>query len=296
MNKTIIVTDSNSGITQEEGKKLGIYVIPMPFTINSEEYLEEVSITQEKFFEFLEKGADVKTSQPSEYYLEDLWNKLLKDYENVVYIPMTSGLSSICENAKQYAKKYNGKVLVVDNLRISAPQKISVYEAVQMVKKGKSAAEIKEYLEERKDKYSIYITLKTLKYLRRGGRITPTVAALGDMLKLKPILYSRGLRFDKFAIARTFKQAKKKMIDKIKKDLETEFKEEYQQGKIAMLIAYSKIKDEALQFKEEIEKEFPNMKVLYVDPLSLSIACHTGAGTLGIGICVCDYLANVERS
>ncbi len=293
MSKTIIVTDSNSGITQEEGKKLGIYVIPMPFTINGEEFLEEISITQDKFFELLENDVDVKTSQPSEYYLEELWTKLLKDYECVIYIPMTSGLSGTCENAKQYAKKYDGKVLVVDNLRISVPQKISVYEAVKMVNQGKSPIEIKNYLEARKDKYSIYITLSTLKYLRKGGRLTPAAAALGDMFKLKPILYSRGQRFDKCAITRSMNQAKKKMINKIKEDLKTEFKEEYQQGKIAMLVAYSKIEDEALKFKAEIEKEFPNMKVLYIDPLSLSIACHTGAGTLGIGICVCDYLDNI---
>ncbi len=291
--KTIIVTDSNSGITQEEGKNLGIFVIPMPFTIDGKEYLEEITISQEQFFELLENGADVKTSQPSEYYLEELWTELLKDYESVVYIPMTSGLSATCENAKQYAKKFDGKVLVVDNLRISAPQKISVYEAAQMVKQGKSAVEIKDYLEYRKDKYSIYIALSTLKYLRKGGRITPTAAALGDMIKLKPILSSRGQSFDKFAIAMSFSQAKKKMINKVKEDLETEFKEEYNQGKMALLIAYSKIKDEALKFKAEIEKEFPGMKVLYVDPLSLSIACHTGAGTLGIGICVCDYLDKV---
>ncbi len=291
--KTIIVTDSNSGITQEEGKSLGIFVIPMPFTIDGKEYLEEITISQEQFFELLENGADVKTSQPSEYYLEELWTELLKDYESVVYIPMTSGLSATCENAKQYAKKFDGKVLVVDNLRISAPQKISVYEAAQMVKQGKSAVEIKDYLEGRKDKYAIYIALSTLKYLRKGGRITPTAAALGDMIKLKPILSSRGQSFDKCAITMSFSQAKKKMIAKVKEDLETEFKDEYNQGKMALLIAYSKIKDEALKFKAEIEKEFPGMKVLYVDPLSLSIACHTGAGTLGIGICVCDYLDKV---
>ncbi len=290
MSKTIIVTDSNSGITQEEGKRLGIFVIPMPFTIDGKEYLEDISISQEKFFEFLEENADVKTSQPSEYYLEELWTNLLKDYETIVYIPMTSGLSGTCENAKLYAKKFNGKVVVVDNLRISVPQKISVYEAIKMIKQGKSATEIKDYLESRKDKYSIYITLSTLKYLKKGGRITPTAAAIGDMFKLKPILCSRGQKFDKFAITRTMNQAKRKMIDKIREDLESEFKEEYQEGKMAMLVAYSNIKDEALKFKEEIENEFPNMKVLYVDPLSLSIACHTGAGTLGIGICVCDYL------
>lgn len=290
MKKIAIVTDSNSGITQAEGKKLGIFVIPMPFTIDGEEYLEEISISQEKFFELLEKGSDVKTSQPSQFYLEELWTDLLKEYESVVYIPMTSGLSGTCENAKQYAEKFTGKVLVVDNLRISVPQKISVYEAIEMVKLGKTALEIKDYLENTKDKFSIYITLSTLKYLCKGGRVTPTAAALGKMLKLKPILYTRGQSFEKYAVTMSFNQAKRKMIEKIKSELETEFKEAYSQGKMALLVAYTKFKDEALKFKEEIEKAFPNMKVLFADPLSLSISCHTGAGALGIGICICNYL------
>ena len=289
MKKVIIVTDSNSGITQDEGKKLGIFVIPMPFTIDGEEYLEEISISQEKFFELLENGADVKTSQPSQYYLEELWEDLLKEHESLVYIPMTSGLSGTCENAKRYAENFDGRVVVVDNLRISAPQKISVYEAVKLAELGKTASEIKDYLESTKDKFSIYITLSTLKYLRKGGRITPAAAALGSMFKLKPILYTRGQSFDKYAVTMSFNQAKRKMIDKIKSELETEFKEEYAQGKMELLVAYTKIKDEALKFKEEIEKEFPNMKVLYVDPLSLSIACHTGDGALGIGVCINNF-------
>lgn len=293
MKELVIVTDSNSGITQEEGKKLGISVIPMPFTIDGKEYLEDISISQEKFFELLEKGADVKTSQPSEYYLEELWTNLLKEYKTVLYIPMSSGLSATCENAKQYAEKFDGRVLVVDNLRISVPQKISVYEAIEMAKLGKSALEIKEYLEITKHKFSIYITLSTLKYLRKGGRITPTAAALGNMLKLKPVLCTRGQSFDRYAVTMSFNQAKKKMIDKIKNELETEFKEEYEEGKMVLAVAYTKIKDEALKFKAEIEKEFPDMKVLYVDPLSLSVACHTGDGALGIGTCVCEYIDKI---
>lgn len=289
MKKVVIVTDSNSGITKEEGMKRGIIVVPMPFTINGEEYFENISISQEKFFELLEKDADVKTSQPSQYYLEELWKDLLKDYESLVYIPMTSGLSGTCENAKLYAEKFNGKVIVVDNLRISAPQKISVYEASELAKQGKSALEIRDYLESTKDKFSIYITLNTLKYLKKGGRITPAAATLGSMLKLKPILYTRGQSFDKYAVTMSFNQAKKRMIEKIKSELETEFKEEYLQGKMELLVAYTKIKEEAMKFKEEIENAFPNMKVLCVDPLSLSIACHTGDGALGIGICINNY-------
>ena len=290
MKKIIIMTDSNSGITQKEGKELGIFVVPMPFTIDEKEYLEDISITQDEFFDFLEKGADVKTSQPSEFYLEEVWTNLLKEYESVVYIPMTSGLSGTCENAKTYAQKFDGRVLVVDNLRISVPQKISVYEAIKMANQGRSATEIKDYLETTGSKYSIYITLSTLKYLKKGGRVTPAVATFGDLFNLKPILSSRGQSFDKFAVTMSTSQAKRKMISKIKSELETEFSEEYSQGKMALLVAYSKIRDDALKFKAEIEREFPNLKVLYVDPLSLSISCHTGAGALGIGICYCDNL------
>ena len=290
MKQIIIVTDSNSGITQEEGKRLGVFVIPMPFTINGKEYLEEITISQEKFFELLEEGADVTTSQPSEAYLEAVWRDLLKEYERVVYIPMSSGLSATCENAKKYAEQFGGSVLVADHLRISVPQKISVYEAAQMVKDGKSAEEILKHLENKKGKCSIYLTVSELRYLRKGGRITPAVAALGDMLHLKPILFTRGQSFDKFAVALSMGQAKKKMIRQIKKELLTDFKEEYEQGKLALLIAYSKIKDEAEKCRKELEQEFPNMKVLYVDALSLSVACHTGAGALGIGICICNYL------
>ena len=288
--KIKIVTDSNSGISHKEGEELGVFVVPMPFTIDGTEYLEEISITQERFFSLLEQGTDVTTSQPAQSYLENLWNELLKEYDRIIYIPMSSGLSATCGNAIEYAKKFDGRVFVVDNLRISVPQKISVYEAAQMANDGKSVEEILAHLESTKVKYSIYLTVSVLKYLKKGGRITPAAAKLGDMLHLKPILTSRGGSFDKFGIALSMNQAKKKMMQQIKRELATEFKSEYGQGKIALLVAYTKIRDEAEKFKKEIESEFPNMKVLYCDPLSLSIACHTGAGALGIGVCVCDYL------
>ena len=285
-----IVTDSNSGITQQEGNDIGVSVIPMPFTIDGKDYLEEISISQEKFFELLEKGADVTTSQPSQTYLENLWSNLLKEYEQIIYIPMSSGLSATCDNAKKYAEQFDGRVLVVDNLRISVPQKISVYEAVKLANEGKSAKEIVEHLDKTKLKYSIYLTVSELKHLKKGGRITPTAARLGEMLHLKPILTSHGQSFDKFAVALSMGQAKKKIIQKIKSDLKTQFKSEYEQGKMALLVAYSKNTDEAENFRKEIEAEFPDMKVLYTDRLSLSIACHTGAGALGMGICVCNYI------
>lgn len=290
MQKIIVVTDSSSGISQAEAKDLGVVVVPIPFTINDQEYLEDISITQPEFFKLLGQNANVSTSQPAKFYLEELWTKLLQEYEHIIYLPITSGLSASCANAIEYAKQFAGRVHVIDNLRISAPLKISVLEAAKMAANGKSVAEIKDYLEKTKHKFSIYITLNTLKYLKKGGRIAPAAAMLGDMLHIKPILYTRGQNFDKYAIALSFGQAKKKMIAKIKSELATEFKAEHEQGKMALLVAYSEIKDEAAKFKAEIEQAFPGMKVLYTDPLCLGIACHTGSGALGIGVCICDYL------
>lgn len=284
MKKVTILTDSNSGITQEEGKALGIRVLPMPFTINDEEYLEDINMTQEKFFEFLEKDADVKTSQPSQISLEEIWDEILQTSDELVYIPMSSGLSGTCENAKVYAQKYDGRVQVVDNLRISISQKMSVWEAIEMAKMGMSAKEIKEFLEKTKSKSSIYIVMGVLKYLKKGGRISPAAAALGDMLKLKPVLYSRGKSFEKFATTMSLTQAKKKILQKFRSELEGEFSDEYAKGQMVFGIAHTQFKEEALKFKEEIEKEFPNMKVVMVDNLSLSVACHIGPGSLGVGI------------
>ena len=288
--KILIMTDSSAGISQAEAAQLGIVVVPIPFTIDGTEYLEDVSITQQDFFHKLEQGAGATTSQPSRYYLEELWREKLREYDQIIYLPITSGLSASCTNATAYAAKFNGQVLVVDTLRISAPLKIAVMEALHMAQAGKDAAAIKQHLENSRNQFSIYITLSTLKYLRKGGRITPAAAVLGNMLKLKPILSTRGGNFDKFAVAMSMSQTKKKMIAQIKHELATEFKEPYAQGKMALLVAYTQITDEANQFRTEIEKEFPGMKVLYTDPLCLCIACHIGGGALGIGVCVCDYL------
>ena len=200
MKKVKIVTDSNSGILQSEAQELGIFVIPMPFTIDGEEFLEEINISQDKFYEYLEKDADVKTSQPSEYYLEELWSNLLTENDEIVYIPMSSGLSASCRNAKKYAEAFDGKVFVVDNKRISVNQKESVFEALELAKQGKSGSKIKEYLENYKMYTSTYIMPGTLKYLKKGGRISPAAAALGSMINAKPILSSKGDNFEKFAI------------------------------------------------------------------------------------------------
>lgn len=291
MKQVIVVTDSSSGITQAEAKAAGIVVVPIPFTIDGKEYLEDVTITAPQFFDLIAKTDSISTSQPARFTLEETWTQLLKEYEHVIYIPITSGLSGSCQNAIEYAKQFDGRVTVIDNLRISAPLKISVYEAAKMAEQGKPVDEIVQYLKKTKHQFSIYITLNTLKYLRKGGRITPAAAMLGDMLKLKPILYTRGQNFDKTAIALTMPQAKKKMMAKIKAELQDEFKVPYERGKMALLIAYTALPDtEIRKFKDEIAAEFPNMKVLYSDPLCLAIGCHTGPGALGFGTCVCDYL------
>ena len=286
MSKVQIITDSNSGITQVEAEKLGIFVIPMPFTINDEEYLEDISISQNEFYDFLKQNADVKTSQPSQYYLEELWNELLKDNDELLFIPMSSGLSGTCENAKRYAEAFGGKVIVVDNKRISVTQKESVFEAIELLKQNKTARQIKEYLEETKDKNSIYIMMGVLSYLKKGGRISPAAAALGAMLNVKPILSSKGENFEKFALVLSAAQGKKKMILKIKSELETIFKEEYDKGHMVVSVAHTQNEAEAHKFKDEIMKEFPKLEFHFVDPLSLSVSCHIGPGALAVALSI----------
>lgn len=289
MTKVKIVTDSNSGILQSQAEELGIFVIPMPFTVNGEEYLEEITMSQSKFYDLLEQNADVKTSQPSQYYLEELWQDLLKTNDEILYIPMTSGLSGTCANAKNYAKNFDGKVFVVDNLRISVTQKESVFEAIALAKQGKSAQEIKSYLEDTKSKSSIYIAMGVLKYLKKGGRISPTAAALGSMLNVKPILCSRGQNFEKFGIALSLAQAKKKIIQKLRSELETEFLEDYNKGNMTISVAHTRNEKEAQKFKKELQKEFPKLNFHFVDPLSLSVSCHIGPGALAVAICVNNF-------
>ena len=297
MSKLIIMTDSNSGITQEEAKKLGIFAVPMPVIVNGEEYLEDITISQSQFYEFLKNNADVKTSQPSRAYLEDTWKELLKTHEDIVYIPMSSGLSGTCANAQNYAKGFKGKVQVVDNKRISLTQKESVMEALAMAQKGKSAVDIKKYLESTKSRASIYIILNTLKYIKKGGRISPAVAVLGEMLKIKPVLYTRGDEFKKFTMSMSVKQAEKKVLEQIGKELETEFKKEYDAGCMTISLAYTYSDDEAKRFKADLINAYPKLKFHYIDALSLSVACHIGPDALGIAMSVNNYMKeDVKKS
>ena len=282
MARIAIVTDSNSGITQAEGKKLGVYVLPMPFDIDGQPYFEDINLTQEQFYEKLTGDADVSTSQPSPDAVISLWDDLMKNkgYDEIVHIPMSSGLSSSCETAYMLSQDYDGKVQVVNNQRISVTQRQSVMDAKELAENGKSAAEIKEILEQHKMESSIYIMVDTLSYLKKGGRITPAAAALGTLLRLKPVLQIQGERLDAFAKARTVKQAKSIMIEAMKKDFKERFESE-DGSKMHLEMAYTHDLAQAEQFKKEVQEAFPNNEII-MQPLSLSVSCHIGPGAIAI--------------
>lgn len=279
MSKVAIVTDSNSGITQKRGEELGIYVLPMPFFIDGELYLEDITLSQEQFYEKLGADSEISTSQPSPGDVMDLWDKLLEDYDEIVCIPMSSGLSSTCETALSLAQDYDEKVQVVNNQRISVTQEQSVYDAIKLRDEGKSAAEIRQVLEKEKMQASIYITVDTLKYLKKGGRITPAAAAIGTVLNLKPVLQIQGEKLDAFAKVRGWKAAKKTMLNAIEKDLTDRFADVKDQMVLGM--AYTCSKEEADEWKNEIQTRFPEYE-LVESPLSLSIACHIGSGAMAV--------------
>ena len=281
MTKVAIVTDSNSGISINEQNE-DLFVLPMPFIIDGEEYFEEVSLSQEDFYKKLTGNANISTSQPSPYAVTELWDKALKTHDEIVYIPMSSGLSESCNTAKSLAKNYDNKVFVVNNQRISVTQKESVYEALELAKQGKSAKEIKDYLKQTKMDSSIYITVATLSYLKKGGRITPAAALLGSLFNIKPILQIHGGKLDAYAKVLSFGQAKVRMINAIKKDLETTFNEYYKNGEMVLEIAHTNNFEEAEKLKQEVQRAFPDLTVTYVDQLSLSVACHIGPGSLAI--------------
>ena len=281
MSRIAIVTDSNSGITQKEGKELGISVIPMPFYINEELYFEDITLTQEEFYQKLDEDADIKTSQPAPGDVLDLWEKLLEDHDEIVHIAMSSGLSSSCATAAMLADDYDGKVQVVDNQRISVTQRQSVADAMKLAEEGKSAKEIKDILEADKLDSGIFIMVDTLKYLKKGGRVTSAGAAIGTVLGIKPVLQIHGEKLDAFAKTRGDKQAKKKMIAAVRKELEERFPDGDFAKHAYLQSAYTKDKEAALKWKEELMAEFPEME-FHQDPLSLSVACHIGAGALAV--------------
>lgn len=284
MAKIAVVTDSNSGITQAEALEHGIYVLPMPFMINGETFLEETTLSRDEFYKRLVEGADISTSQPSPDSIMQLWDKLLTDYDEIVYIPMSSGLSGSCQTALMLANDYDGKVYVVNNQRISVTQRQSALDALALAKEGKSGSEIKTILEDDKFNSSIYIMIDTLQYLKKGGRITPAAAALGTLLKLKPVLTIQGEKLDAFAKARTVNQAKTIMINAIKNDIEKRFGGISKDNQIYMSVAHTQNEQAALAFRDELKEVFPDYPI-YVDHLSLSVSCHIGPGSLAVACC-----------
>ena len=283
MSKIAIITDSNSGVTQAQAQELGLFVVPMPFMINEEDYFEDINLTQEQFYQKLADDANVSTSQPSPDSLMTLWDKVLQDYDQIIYIPMSSGLSGSCQSAMMIAsEEYEGKVFVIDNQRISVTQRQSALDAKAMADAGLPAEEIVEKLMANKFESSIYIMLDTLYYLKKGGRITPAAAALGTLLRLKPVLQIQGEKLDAFAKARTSSQGKTIMINAIKADIENRFGG-MDARDFYISCAYTKDLEAAEEWKKEVEAAFPGFDI-HMDPLSLSVACHIGPGALAVTV------------
>ena len=277
MRKVAVITDSNSGITQKQAKELGIRVMPMPFMIDGETYFEDITLTQEEFYKKLMGNVQISTSQPSLGDVIKLWEELLGDYDEIVHIPMSSGLSTACQSALSICGEYGGRVQAADNQRISVTQRQSVLDAMELARAGLSALQIKEYLEKVKFDSSIYIMINDLKYLKKGGRITPAAAAFGAVLNIKPVLQIQGERLDAFGKARGIKHARRMMIEAMRAD----FGNRFAGDRMQLMAAYTYNKEAALSFKSEIEEAFPGFEV-YMDPLSLSVSCHIGPGALAI--------------
>lgn len=284
MKKVAVVTDSNSGITQKLAEQLGVYVLPMPFKIGTEDYFEDINITQEEFYEKIDAGALVSTSQPSPASVTELWDRVLESYESLVYLPMSSGLSGSCASARMLAEDYGGRVEVVDNKRISVTLRRACMDALAMSEAGYDAAQIARKLEDTALDASIYIMVDTLTYLRRGGRITPAVAAIGTLLKIKPLLQIQGEKLDSFAKVRTSAQGMKTMIQAVKDDIEKRFGGT-DAHEVHIDLAYSYPGAMMDSFREEVLKEFPwAAEGMFTDPLSLSVGCHIGPGSMAIAL------------
>ena len=276
--KIAIVTDSNSGITQEQAKELGVWVVPTPFFIDGELYLEDITLTRDAFYEKLNEDAEISTSQPAPGDLIDTWEKLLKEYDEIVHIPLSSSLSSACETAIMLSQDYDGRVQVVNNQRVSVMQMSSVFDAMRLAEAGKTAKEIREILEDEKFNACAYITVDTLKYLKKGGRVTPAAAAIGAVLNIKPVLIVFGEKLDSFAKVRGWKSAKKTMLDAVEKDL----KEKFGDDEMVLYAVSTCSTEETESWRQEVAEYFPGYEVK-TDYLSLSVTCHIGPGALAVG-------------
>lgn len=286
MAKVAITTDSNSGITQKQGEEYGVYVLPMPFVIEGDTYYEDINLSQADFYERLKSDVEISTTEPSPDEVMKLWSRLLEEYDSIIHIPMSSGLSGSCQTAIMLSKEeeYDGKVFVADNQRISVTQRQAVLDAKLMADKGMEASQIYDILMRDKLEASIYIMVDTLKYLKKGGRITPAAAALGTILRLKPVLQIQGEKLDAFAKARTVSQAKSMMINAVKSDIEKRFGDDM--NNVWFEIAHTENEAEAENFKKEILEAFPGYPEdnIIINPLSLSISCHIGPGSLAFAI------------
>ena len=287
MGKVVILTDSSSGIRQAEAQQLGISVLPMPFFINGETLFEDINLTQDTFYEHLTDGAEISTSMPAVGDLTDRWDELLKEYDEIVYIPLSSGLSSSCETATALSsdEEYEGKVFVVNNQRISVTQKQSVFDAIRLAESGKSGKEIKDILEDAKFQSSIYIMVDTLYYLKKGGRVSSVTALAADVLNIKPVMHFSTGTLDTYQKCRGMKKSRKVMIDAMKHELETNFREEYEAGNVYLMAASSSTDEVTAEWMAQIKESFPGMDVM-CDKLSFGLSCHIGPDGLGIG-CTC---------
>lgn len=285
------MADSSSGITQKEAEELGVFIAPVPVYIDGELFFEDLTITQEKYYEKLKNDANVSTSQPNPETVSDMWDKLLKDYEAIIYVPISSGLSQtglILAKVAENNERFRGRVFVPDNHRVSVTQRQSVIDALNMAKEGKTAKEIYDWLMETAMCSSIYIMVDTLKFLKKSGRLTPAVAAIGTLFKIKPVLQIQGEKLDQYAKVRKVSDAKTTIINAIKHDLETRFKEHTERGEMVVGVAHTDNLEEAEKFKEEILKAFPNVEFACIRPLSLSVASHIGPKALAAG-CAIKY-------
>lgn len=279
--KIAVGTDSGSGITQVQAEELGIFVVPMPFMIDGEEFEEDITLTREEFYRRMSEDADISTSQPSPERVTQIWDKVLQQYDQIVYIPMSSGLSGSMQTARVLAEDYDGRVQVVDNQRVSVTQRQSVLDAKKLVASGMDAAAVKQVLERKKMESSIYITVDTLKYLKKGGRITPAAAALGTLLRIKPVLQIQGEKLDAFSKARTMKQARATMLSALAHDLENRFRDPKAEH-MWIEVAHTENEEMAMELAAELKELYPQTPEIRVDPLALNIACHIGPGSLAI--------------
>ncbi len=293
MSKIALVIDNSAAMTQEDMEKAKVAkIVPISFIVNGDEYYENENMSYEDFYKFLlDKKTDVSTSQPSVEVVKESWREVLKDYDEIVYIILSSGLSEACNSAlnASHDEEFEGRVYVVNNQRVSYMNKIAMFEASKLIEQGKSAKEIKEYLEETKGEVGAYIAVDTLKYLKKGGRVTPAAAAIGTLLNIKPILQIHGGKLDAFAKVMSMKQAKSKLISAIRKEVNDRFPEELRQGKIAISVAHTFAdpnSQELKDFVEEVKLSFADMSFFVCDPLPLFIACHTGPSALAVGYCV----------